>query len=122
MNMNHVTLTLPVPSPMLSPNARPHYMAKAKVTKQHRQAAKLVAMGALNRDEPRWARASVQLAWTFTDARKRDQDNLLARCKAYFDGLRDAGLIDDDSGLTHLPMTIEKGDEAKLVMTVRRTG
>ena len=34
MNMDHVTLTLPVPSPMLSPNARPHYMAKAKVTKQ----------------------------------------------------------------------------------------
>ncbi len=118
--MDHVTLTLPVPSPMLSPNARPHYMAKAKVTKQHRQAAALVAMGALNRNEPRWKRASVQLAWTFPDKRKRDQDNLLARCKAYFDGLRDAGLIDDDSGLTHLPMTIEKGDEAKLVMTVTK--
>jgi Holliday junction resolvase RusA-like endonuclease len=105
---------------MLSPNARPHFMAKAKVTKQHRQAAKLVAMGAINHFTPLWKRASVQLAWTFTDTRKRDQDNLLARCKAYFDGLRDAGLIDDDSGLTHLPMTIEKGAEAKLVMTVRK--
>lgn len=118
--MNCVVLNLPVPDSRLSPNARIHFMTRARLTKQHRQAAKLVAMGALNRDEPRWKRASVQLAWTFEDARKRDHDNLLARCKAYFDGLRDAGLIDDDSGLTHLPMTVSKGDEAKLVMTVRR--
>lgn len=38
--------------------------------------------------------------------RRRDRDNLLASLKAAFDGIADAGLVENDAGLTHLPVHI----------------
>ena len=40
----------------------------------------------------------------FKTRRRRDRDNLLASLKAAFDGLADAGLVADDSGLIHMPV------------------
>jgi Holliday junction resolvase RusA-like endonuclease len=50
----------------------------------------------------------VQCRFFFATTRRRDSDNLLASCKAIFDGLVDAGVFTDDSGLTHLPATQAK--------------
>jgi Holliday junction resolvase RusA-like endonuclease len=50
------------------------------------------------------ASASVQCRFYFATKRRRDGDNLLASMKSCFDGLVDAGVFTDDSGLTHLPV------------------
>ena len=107
--MNTLTITLPLPPKHLSPNARPHWRAKAKATKAYRITAGLTAAGILTGQHdprPMWKSATVQVRAFYRDARRRDKDNILASLKAAFDGLKDAGLIEDDSGLTHLPMVL----------------
>jgi crossover junction endodeoxyribonuclease RusA len=115
-----IRVHLPVPPRQLSPNARCHFMAKAKITKQARATAAAMALSALG-TRPLWKRATVKAVWHFPDARRRDHDNLMASCKAYFDGLRDAGIIEDDSGLTHEPPEIVKGERG-LTLIVTKVG
>ena len=105
--MNRYTIVLPLPHKHLSPNARPHWRAKAKATKAARWTSNLEALEAHGScTPPKWKSATVLIRAYFKDKRKRDKDNIQASCKAYFDGLADAGLIDNDSGLTHLPMEV----------------
>jgi len=54
-----------------------------------------------------WKTADCQVVWFARDARRRDKDNLLHSLKATFDGLVDGGLLVDDAGITHLPLSIE---------------
>lgn len=115
-----VTVNLPLPARILSPNARPHYMAKAKAVKSHRRQACAVALAA-NPNRPMWKSATLHLAFTFPTKHKRDDDNLVAMCKPYRDGLKDAGIVEDDSGITLLPVSIGYG-EPKLTMTVTGGG
>jgi Holliday junction resolvase RusA-like endonuclease len=53
-----------------------------------------------------WKEATCQVHWYARDSRRRDKDNCLSSLKATFDGLVDAGLLEDDSALTHLPLVI----------------
>lgn len=129
--MNTYTIILPLPHKHLSPNARPHWRAKAKATKAARWTAntetvkEILIHAIFSTDQssmrlPRWKTATVLIRAYFKDARKRDKDNIQASCKAYFDGLADAGLIDNDSGLTHLPMVVaidKKNPRLELVVT-----
>lgn len=115
-----VRIDLPVPPKQLSPNGRSHYMAKARITKQARATAAACALAALS-TRPMWKRATVKAMWYFPDARRRDHDNLMASCKAYFDGLRDAGIIEDDSGLTHEAPEFYKGERG-LTLIVTKAG
>ena len=58
--------------------------------------------------KPRWGRlvsAVVGVRWYAASSRSRDGDNALASLKAAFDGLADAGVVDNDSGITHLPVS-----------------
>jgi len=48
--------------------------------------------------------ARVTARFFFKTRRRRDRDNLLASLKPAFDGLADAGLVVDDSGLIHMPV------------------
>ena len=100
-----VVLELPLPDRDLHPNSRVHYMAKARKTKNHRAMAKVVAMFAKEHDVP-WKAATVLCQFTFRDHRRRDKDSLLSCQKAYFDGIQDARVIEDDSQLTFLPVEI----------------
>jgi crossover junction endodeoxyribonuclease RusA len=117
------TITLPLPHKHLSPNARPHWRAKAKATKTARTSVAVEVAAVMSFYEsvaPRWKTATVLIRAYFKDARKRDKDNIMASCKAYFDGLADAGLIDNDSGLTHLPMVVaidKKNPRIEMVVT-----
>lgn len=117
------TITLPLPHKHLSPNARPHWRAKAMAVKVYRSLTGLTATGILTGQanlRPMWKAATVQGRAFFKDARRRDKDNILASLKAAFDGLKDAGLIEDDSGLTHLPMEVlvdKKNPRIELVVT-----
>lgn len=98
-------ITLPMPPKALSPNARVHWRTKAKATKAYRNAAKWTA----SEDRPAkpWLQASAQATFYCKINRRRDGDNYLASLKSAFDGLRDAGVILDDSGITHLPVRFE---------------
>ncbi len=96
------TITLPLPHPDLSPNARVHHMAKARAVKSHRGFAYMIArhhIGSL-----KLSAATVQATFFFKAKRRRDPDNLLSSLKAAFDGMVDAGVFVDDCGLTHLPV------------------
>jgi hypothetical protein len=118
------TITLPLPHKHLSPNGRPHWRAKAKATKAARCKCSLETVLATKafavQHQPRWKTATVLIRAYFKDARKRDKYNNQAACMAYFDGLADAGLIDNDSGLTHLPMVVaidKKNPRIEMVVT-----
>lgn len=95
-------LIIPAPPKVLHPNSRPHWRAKAAATKKYRNAVGAIAMSSLN--APRWESASCKATFYVRDRRRRDADNALASLKAAFDGLRDAGVIKDDSGLSHEPV------------------
>lgn len=101
-----LTITLPLPPKALNPNWRGHWAIKAAKVKQCRWESKMMAFC---RREPFEVleKATIQCRFYFRDKRRRDKDNLLASCKAYFDGLADAGLVRDDSQLSYLPVVVE---------------
>jgi crossover junction endodeoxyribonuclease RusA len=86
-------IDLPWPAKALHPNSRPHHMAKHRATKAAREAARIMAkpIGKIDAE-------AVKVTCIFSPPppkRNRDADNLLASCKAYFDGIADAIGIDD---------------------------
>lgn len=106
--ITQIRVHLPIPAKQLSPNARCHFMAKARMTKAARATAAAHALAALS-TRPQWKRATVKAVWSFPDARRRDLDNLQASCKAYLDGLVDAGIMEDDRGLVPEQPEMVKG-------------
>ena len=101
-----LTVTVGLPSRVVSPNSRVHWAVRSKAVKKQRiesWAAGQVAMGEVG-ETGGWREATCQVHWYARDERRRDKDNALASLKATFDGLVDAGLLHDDSALTHLPL------------------
>ena len=81
-----------------SPNARPHYMAKAGETKLYRHEVGWQAIAA--KDGKAWLapdKARVDVTFIVPDRRRRDKTNFASAFKAGLDGLVDAGVIVDDS-------------------------
>lgn len=107
-----LVVTVPLPSRLLSPNARPHWAAKARAVKTARAQAAWVARQAIHANRhiahlfPA-RRAAVEYVFHWPDRRRRDDDNAVAACKAYRDGLVDGGALVDDSGVTLLPARFE---------------
>ncbi len=87
-------ISLPWPSPILSPNWRGHWSKRSPVTKRARAtawAATKSARASVAHDGP------IPLRVTFhaPDKRRRDRDNCIAACKAYMDGLADGLGVND---------------------------
>ena len=98
-----IRITLPLPDRILSPNARAHWATKSRAVKAAREVARwttTIAGGACLM----LTTARIDIRAFHTIKRRRDRDNLIASCKAYFDGLADAGLIANDSGFTLGPV------------------
>lgn len=91
-----LTITLPVPHKCLSPNGRPHWATKSKQTKIHRRRAKLATLQVLNGNKAP-AFTGYRLAFYFATNRNRDDDNAMASCKAYRDGIAEALRVDDST-------------------------
>jgi crossover junction endodeoxyribonuclease RusA len=87
-------LLLPYSSPPLSLNQRLHHMQRSRLTRQLRDDVALLAKA---RRIPRLGRVRVELHYQPKDNRHRDADNLVATLKPCIDGLRDAGVIPDDT-------------------------
>lgn len=104
-----LTITIPLPPRILSPNARPHHMAKARKVKEYRGRAYLAVLTEVPGGyKPRWKSALCSVTWYAKTATHPDGDNALASLKAAFDGFTDAGLFSDDRGLTHAPVKFDK--------------
>lgn len=91
--MSALSVDLPWPARNLHPNARPHWSEKARYVKAARFAAREMAkhIGKIDAE-------AVKVTCIFSPPpikRNRDGDNLLAACKAYFDGIADAIGVDD---------------------------
>lgn len=102
-------VTIPAPPPQLSPNhyvgSRGGRLRRARLTKAYRQTVGLLAHQALDgQPPPRWNSATARAVFVVNTQRRRDGDNALASLKAAWDALRDAGIIEDDSGLAHEPV------------------
>ena len=108
MNTETVTIILPLPSPLLSPNRPPGSMGgrmrKAVIAKRYRRLARLATLEE-RIEPPPWMKATVQARFFHKTRRRRDGVNFNAMLKPAQDGIVDAGLvIDDDSEhLTTLP-------------------
>lgn len=120
--MDSITINLPLPSKHLSPNARVHWAVKAKAAAKARADARTVAKFMVVKP-PMWKAVTVRCQFTFRDKRSRDRDNLLASAKNYFDGIADAGIVANDSGMTHLPIEImpPNRETAGVVITIHPT-
>ena len=106
-------LTLPLPPKALSPNARGHWGAKARAVAGYRQRAYMVACVEVPASKrPGWERAETRVVFYLPDRRRRDMDNLAASLKAAWDGIADAGIVQNDSGLYHHPpeMRVDKAN------------
>lgn len=92
-----IRLDLPWPSPDLFPNARVHWARKAKAVKTARMDAEWMAkVAGIRPNDPDIPSALKVTAVFFPpDNRVRDEDNMLAACKAYFDGLSKFIGVDD---------------------------
>lgn len=99
--MQRLRIVLPLPNRVLSPNARPHHMAKARAVKAYRWAARITAMSEWDSTRDPLVEAEIVCVFHFKDKRRRDRDNLLASMKSAFDGIADAGIVSDDSSFSY---------------------
>lgn len=83
---------LPYTSPPLTENQRFHHQKKARIVKQVRQTAFILAHGI-----PPLGRCEVHLTWYVTTKHRRDEDNIVPTLKALCDGLVDAHIVADDT-------------------------
>ncbi len=72
------------------------------------------------RKSPVWGKATVQLDARFKTWQALDPDNLASSCKGYFDGIQDAGIVQNDNQLWPLRPTIEtKSKNPGLTITIK---
>lgn len=118
-----LTLVLSLPGSELSPNSRAHWASKARAAKRSREESKTLAFGMIHDlDGFPWKSATIEVTFYKRTAASADRDNLLASCKPIFDGLQDAGVIENDAGFTYLPVRLEKdAANPRLELVIRRT-
>jgi len=90
-----ITIVLPLPSNILSPNARGFYLKKANAAKRMRRLAREAVIEAKIETSP-WPMVKVEPVYFHKTERRRDQDNHIAMLKNVYDGIVDSGLVADD--------------------------
>lgn len=98
-------ISLPLPDPRLSPNARQHWRPRAVVIRAHKEHAFWCATNAMREQgftQRSWATKRSQLqplnvlvTVHYPDHRRRDLDNTVSACKGYQDGIATALGVDD---------------------------
>lgn len=88
------TLVLPYEAPPLTENQRLNRYVRARVVKQLRGEAGMLARAARI---PELGRCRVTLTWFVRTTHRRDADNVVPTLKAACDGLVDAGIVTDDT-------------------------
>lgn len=107
-----LTIELPWPNRALSPNSRVDPFSKARIFKSTKMQAFLatkIALKGLRVVLAPGTHMNLRLIPTPPVLRYRDEDNLIANCKSYFDGIAEAFKIDDH--LFHLREQLWHPDE-----------
>ena len=116
-----ISIVLRLPGKVLSPNSRSCWQARAREARNYRQACACRAIAALGGQRPMRECATILAQFYHAQARRRDDDNLIASLKPARDGLVDAGLLADDVGVTTLPVKryLDR-DNPRVVLTITR--
>lgn len=115
-----------IPTPP-NENRRLHWSKRAAGEKQWRETAHLSALVAVRAsglaDSLPIVRAELEYVFLLTAARG-DLDNLVAACKPLVDGLRDAGVIVDDSvgRLVSISARWRRSERRGVVLRIREAG
>lgn len=121
-----ITITLPMPPAVLSPNARPFWAVRASAAKAMREAAAHVTRQAIWQDgitDHPWPAARIDVWWLFAGVQP-DADNCIARLKSAIDGIADACIVANDNVIQLGAVQFErvKRKEQGVVLTLTRKG
>lgn len=119
-------IILPLPPRVLSPNVAQATIrgrfAKAAATKRYRRAAKEAVESECIESAP-WGRVEVASTFHHMTKRRHDDENSMVSIKPAYDGIVDAGLVEDDDSehMRKLPPTflIDKEDP-RVELTITR--
>jgi Holliday junction resolvase RusA-like endonuclease len=118
--MTSLTITIPLPPKEVRNNWRGHWAKKAAAVKQYRSQAAWAAwreMGSIR--WPKWKKASVKVTAYFPTARHLDPTNLIDALKPAFDGLQDAGVIENDKNLwPERPVIVTKDANPRVELVI----
>lgn len=119
--MNTVTIEIPWPGKYNDPNSRPpHWTAKSQHVSRARRTAR-EACWASGEYGQLWKRARVCVTAYHKTKRFRDPQNIIAMLKATIDGVEDAGVLLDDTGLEWGPVTrLKDKDNPRVVLVFER--
>ena len=92
-----ITITLSLPHKCLRPNVRSHWAPKSRAIKQARQDAQQAAFEKFKELPGPFIINHYFLHPFYATARFWDDDNIIASCKSYRDGIADAANQDDHS-------------------------
>jgi len=117
-----IVIILPLPNRNLHPNSRPGYYALAASKKKARADAAFMCRHEMCKARmlppPRWEKASITATFYFKVNRRRDRDGAASSIKAYQDGLVDAGLLSDDTGVFNYTVLAVDKDNPRLELHV----
>ena len=110
-------VTLPWMPKALNPNQRGHWSVKSKAAKAYRRTCHLLTLEAGLRGVDWEGDIHLWIDYFPPDRRHRDQDNMIASCKALFDGLADALRVNDKRFRLHPYVKEEIGGMVKVRIT-----
>jgi len=117
--MTSLTITIPLPPKEVRNNWRGHWAKKAAAVKQYRFHAHMRALEAMGHREANWKKAKVHITAYFPTARHLDPTNLIDALKPAFDGLQDAGVIENDKNLwPERPVIVTRDKNSRVELTV----
>lgn len=101
---------------LVGSNSRAHWSKRSRDAHADRQSAHVIGLAC----RPAKPFASVRLVidWWCPTRRMIDCDNALSRCKAYIDGLTDAGWWPDDKAIRTVEITVHPPGERKATVVI----
>jgi len=126
MHAESAIIVLPLPPRVLSPNVAQATIrgrfAKASATAKFRRLAK-EAMEAEEIESAPWLKVEVASAFYYKRRGRHDDENAMVSIKPAYDGIVDAGLVEDDDSehMRKLPPSFRVDrDNPRVVLTVTR--
>ena len=115
--IRETALILPWPPAALSPNSRGHWRERQRAAKASRQLAWAEAIKA-GWVAPTSERIHLWIVFEPPTKRMPDDDNMLARCKGYRDGIADAIGVDDKRFVSHPFVKSESFKGGRVIVTM----
>ena len=118
--MNEITLDLPYPPPLLSPNSHKPWQAKARAVKAYRWDCFVAAAEQRNAVQyPLKAPVEAHIVFVYVKGVPMDVDNALAAFKAGLDGICDTRLIENDRDISAWHASVVRGDRKHVSLLLR---